>query len=127
VRSETDDRHRATSQPPNAPTAASTTSPKPAPMNHGTATPRLEMIARPPTCQASWIVGKTPSTTTSRPATTNRASGTLRTASTKTVASLLTIQFRDSRAMPTSVPRMLAATMPATEMRSVLRRPSQSA
>ena len=82
MRSDTVERHRATSQATTTPTAASAMRPRPAPMNHGTATPRLEMIARPPNCQASWIVGNTPRTTTSSPATTNNASGTLRTAST---------------------------------------------
>ncbi len=52
------------------------------------------------------------------------SSGMLRIVSMKTVAILLTIQFRDRRAIPTIVPSTVAARMPEAATRSVLTRPA---
>ncbi len=55
------------------------------------------------------------------------SSGMSRITSTYTAATLASSQFLDSRAMPITVPRMVASTMPTTATFSVLMMPISSA
>ena len=78
-------------------------------------------------CHASWMRGKTCSTSPRLANSSSTSSGMLRTISTYVVHTERSTAFRDSRPIPISVPSTVASTSPATATRSVFRKPWISA